>query len=365
MINLKEQSIENGVSTLVDDSGFKYKTTEENRGANSKVWITNAMDSNYSFETHYSYLFKTSFRRNISKDVNARNFGEVFAYKIEKALNLPHVPYFFCCFENINNQKYYGTLCPTFKSSILDVEITGLDLHNQYRKKTQDESVEINCVYTYVKQLQAVYGGRITCEQIEDVKQAMLKIALFDYVTCQTDRHWKNMGFLIPNGTDLSKFATIPLYDNEKCFIFNKSLSWIEKFANDLQKSNKSLEKMIVPLIDQLDRVPRLGIRTSTTIVSDYDTLLPKRANEGEDSCTIVFTRELAQEIHDNEELRNFYSRVKNLDIKETLKDEDAPEFLQTFACAIWDLRIAQLDKTYIQMFGENQEDNMEAQVNE
>ena len=364
MINLKEISIENGVSYIKDDTNFIYKTTDENRGANSKMWITNAMGPNFSFETHYSYLFKTSFRRNANRDVSARNFGEIFSNNIATALNLPHVVYFYCCFENINNNKCFGTVCPTYKESIDDVEITGHDLHMQYLMKTGKEE-PYNCVYSYAKQLQVVYGDRLSVQQIEDIKQSMLKMALFDYITCQTDRHWKNTGFLVRNGNDFSKFELIPLYDNEKCFVFNKSLNWLEKMSVDMQKSEDNVEKIILPLVNSFDRVPRFGIKTSTCCEGEFENLMPKRSDVGQETYTQIFTKELAEELKNNEELRDFYFKVKNLDIRETLKDEDTPEFLQDFASCIWDARINQLDKTYENMFGKMEEPCEEANINE
>ena len=314
-----------------------------------------------------SYLFKSSNRRNSNDIHNARSFGEVMAQNIARDLHLPYVVYMYSCIEKQNGETLFGTICPSYKRTEDDVEITGLDITKRYMAKNgisnfEDERLELNTVNGYVEQLQDLYGDKIGSEKIEQMKTALLKCALFDYCTCQTDRHWCNLGFLGSNKENVKNLEVIPLYDNEKCFLSNKSLDWMEVFSSQLlrSKQNKSNDAM-APLLSAFDRVPRLGIKTSTVVISDdfNNALLPRRPEEFEENPLDIFSRELACEINENADLRDFYLKIKSLDISKTLKDEDVPESVQIVACNVWQGRIDCLDKIYEKNFGPLEENSI------
>jgi len=342
---------------IVDEYGFAYKKAEEVRGANEKFWIKNYKD----YEGIYgSYLFKSSNRRNSIDKQSARSFGEIMAQNIARDLNLDYVVYMYSCIEKQDGETLFGTICPSYKKTKDDVEITGLDITKRYMAKNgistfDDKSMELNTVYGYVKQLSNLYGEEIESERLDELKLGLLKCALFDYCTCQTDRHWCNLGFLGSNKDGVKNLELIPLYDNEKCFLSNKPLGWMEVFSNQLlrSKQNKSNDA-IAPLLSAFDRVPRLGIKTSTVVLSNdiNNALLPRRPSEDEENPFDVFSKELAGEINENAQLRDFYFQIKSLDIKKTLQDEDIPESVRIVACNAWNGRIDTLDKVYEQNFG-------------
>ena len=56
--------------------------------------------------------------------------------------------------------------------------------------------------------------------------------------------------------------------------------------------------------------------------------------------------------MNENQELKDFYFKIKSLDISKTLQDEDVPESVQIIACNVWQNRIEALDKLYENNFG-------------
>jgi len=350
-------------SVLTDENNLSYLITEEGRGTNVKFWIT---DANYMFETYNSFLFKSASRRSQKQANTLKNFGEVMAYQIARRADLNPVSYLLTCVIDENGDKLYGTACLTYRKNIDDIEISGLDLTKRYKRHLEQDgkqdTINSNTVYEYAKELKVLYGDSLNDDRIDSIKQYMLKEALFDYLVCQKDRHWTNIGFISTQKEGVAGLFSIPLYDNENCFLLNKPLSWINDFAEQSRKNGYNKGNPFTPLIDSLDRVPRLGIKT-TTVTEVEDKLVANRQLVNGMSRTQVFVEELADEIHENEKFADFYRKISSLNVpailnedqtlfEDTEFDEKTIDDVKCIASGVWDARLGQLQKTYEQKYG-------------
>lgn len=338
-------------NTAVDESGCKYMISNDIRGANEKLWLHK---ENGAFTD--SFLIKFSTRKpNTICELNFYN--EVVCSRICKELGLEHVDYEFCEFVDLDGKSRMGVVCQNYKHTPNRVETSGRTLHEFYKLYCCDNNygivpnIEINTVYAYIEQLKSRYESRrmTMSEETENrLIDEMLTLALFDFCTCQIDRHWGNVGWLNNNMYDDEKFKIrlVPIYDNECSFLLDdateESLSEFVKLIN----SPKKLQVAKDMVNRKKTNSPYFGVRTSLVRVKDENKgfLVPRSNVEENLSNAALVARELAHEIKTRPYMKQLYEKLMAFDMEEFLKNIDcipeSEERLKQVYSFVWNTRV-------------------------
>lgn len=65
----------------------------------------------------------------------------------------------------------------------------------------------------------------------EEIEFDLFKMIVFDYLTCQSDRHDCNFGFILDNNGDIPTLKVAPLFDNELSFGFTSIKNFEDIFS--------------------------------------------------------------------------------------------------------------------------------------
>lgn len=344
------------LSKLEKCRNLEFQVKHEKRGTNEKFWLINK-------EFNNELMFKSNHRHASDIKENGFTYGELVTDFICNRVGLDNTNYYPCNIIRLDGTCLQGTVSPNYRKGKYNYEYSGENITVRYIKTQYDNNngmvphIEYNTVYEYIKQLRSLYGNRIGSNKLEEFKEYLLEMALLDYATCQTDRHWGNIGWMSVLEMGVSTMRYIPLYDNESCFLFNKSLEYLDDLAEKIEKSKNGKKTVVEPIVNGADRTPRLGIKTATTICKDGIKILKKPTIPGQKTNIEVFQEEIAQEILTNKKLEKFYRKLKNLNLRKELEDCDYfPESIITIASNIWEVRLEQLEK----MLQNNMEQNDE-----
>lgn len=325
--------------------GVEFKRKEEQRGTNEKFWLIND-------EFNNKLIFKGTARKGSKAKENGYIYGELITDLLCNKIGLDNTSYYPCIVIFEDGTSVRGTISPSYRKGKLNNEYSAQNITTRYVKSQYDNNygevpyIEFNTVDEYIKQLKYLYKNRLSEAKFKEFEQYLLQIALFDYVTCQTDRHWGNIGWINNAEVGIQTMKPIPIYDNESCFLMNKPFDQIETLADRISRSRDWRNGIIVPMVNGIDRVPRLGISSATTICNDGIRLLKKPNIPGQKTHLEVFREELAEKIINNKELEKLYRKIKNINLEQLLTDCDYfPESVITVASKIWQVRIEQLEK--------------------
>lgn len=342
----------------IDEAGTRYIIKNDGRGVNEKLWI---QKENGEFLDSYMIKFSTR-KENTLNELNLYN--EVICSGICRELGLYHVDYELCDFVDLDGTVKNGVICQNYRKTPNRVEINGKSLHNQFCEWCYDNNfgvvpdVEINTVYTYIEQLKTRFVSRkmIMSEATENrLTNELLTLALFDFCTCQIDRHWGNVGWLHNNIFEDQDFKVqlLPIYDNECTFLLDDMTE--ENLLKLVENINTPKKQNIAA--DMVNRKkyhsPYLGIKSALVRVKDKERgfLVPVSYGDSNESNAAVAARELAAEILVRPEMRELYERVTNFNIREYLDGTDfIPESLAHIKDVyefVWNTRVKLLEESF------------------
>ena len=337
--------------TAVDESGTLYDIKSDVRGMNEKMWLCKR-----NGEHKDSFMIKFSTRKpGTLSDLNLYN--EVICSKICEQLELDHVKYEFCEFQDLDGTTKNGVVSQNYKEDPNWVEINGRGVHESYGLILYDNNfgvvpkVEKNTVYAYIEQLKVRFESRkmtMSPETESKLTDELLTLSLFDFCTCQIDRHWGNVGWIHNNTFDDAKFKIklVPIYDNECSFLLD------EATEESLRKllTNINTPKRVQMAIDTVNskryNSPYLGIRTS--LVREKEDrkgfLVPKSYDERNISNAKIFASEIAHEICTRPKIKQVYDKFANFDMNQFLAELDIiPEELDSLKevySFVWNTRM-------------------------
>ena len=342
----------------IDEAGTRYIIKNDGRGVNEKLWI---QKENGEFLDSYMIKFSTR-KENTLNELNLYN--EVICSGICRELGLYHVDYELCDFVDLDGTVKNGVICQNYRKTPNRVEINGKSLHNQFCEWCYDNNfgvvpdVEINTVYTYIEQLKNRFVSRkmIMSEATENrLTNELLTLALFDFCTCQIDRHWGNVGWLHNNIFEDQDFKVqlLPIYDNECTFLLDDMTE--ENLLKLVENINTPKKQNIAA--DMVNRKkyhsPYLGIKSALVRIKDKERgfLVPVSYGDSNESNAAVAARELAAEILARPEMRELYERVTNFNIREYLDSTNfIPEshaHIKDVYEFVWNTRVKLLDEAF------------------
>lgn len=333
------------INKLEKCRSLEFNIKEEKRGTNEKFWLVNE-------EFNNEFMFKSNHRTASRIKENGFIYGELITDLICNRIGMDNTNYYPCHVIFEDGTFVQGSISPNYRKGKYNNEYSGESVTMKYIKSQYDNNngiiphIEYNTVYEYMKELKSLYGSRLGEQKIQTFKQYLLQMALLDYATCQTDRHWGNIGWMRDSQVGMQTMTYIPLYDNESCFLLNKSLEWIDALAEKLEKTKNGKKTVIGPMVNGADRTPRLGVKTATTICKDGVKILKKPLIPGQRTNIEVFQEEIADEILNNKKLEKFYKKIKGLNLKKELQEcEYFPESVISVVSSIWEVRIEQLEQ--------------------
>lgn len=313
----------------MDEQGQEYIITQEGRGANEKIWIRKIGGSELD-----AFLIRFSSHPKKPTAIHELSlYNEVICSKLCDKLNLYHVPYKMCEYTDIDQKVHTAVICPNYKESTKHRETNGKTLLENYQGSFYDNNfgqipeLPINTVYTYLELIKSRYESRrmIMSEETKNrLLEEMLTLALFDFSTCQIDRHWKNIGWLNNNFFDDNKFRIwlLPIYDNECSFLLD------EATPNDIEKMvglihNPKKKHNFVEMINRKKyNSPYLGIKTPLVRLKDgSDSFLVPCSDTNNMSNAMIAAKELAEEICNRPNLETIYNKIANFDINKFLDE--------------------------------------------
>lgn len=285
---------------MISYRGKTYLKQMEKRGRRFKFWLNE------------DFLFKA----NLHNDA-CENIGEVVSYLIAEELGMEAVPYKLAKFIDRDGNETKGVICPNFRK-MYDEEIDELSgnllinickMYQGFGKiKTPSNTVDF-----YTKMISILYPK----SDLKELRISMLKMALYDYIINQRDRHSGNITFLKVG----DRVELCPIYDNGAAYWSNYGS---KKITNISLAINATRNKNTL-YFDTLKGYTMFGITKpqSKTMLNDNGQLVEGHID---DASYIDFEKEMAKEILKNIELADFYQKICELDINnitEKAEDED------------------------------------------
>ena len=271
MINIKKLR---GAENLVEINGRVFITKDEFRGARPKFWIVGEKSKGgyFSYPTQNLLL---KFSRN---DLSLENYGEVLYWALSTTCNARCVEYQLATLEDEKGDIHHGVACPSYKNNDKQYDINGYDLmHFAYDlNATNPDTLEINTVQSYLKAIPVCTAIKPDSPLMPYLKNDLLKMAIMDYLTCQTDRHWGNISFLFQvysnNITSFEAIKTASAYDNGCCFSLKRKAAAIQTFFNQLNRP--ALDGDLDTYAEKAEEIskklqPMFGIKTSLIKIAD------------------------------------------------------------------------------------------------
>ncbi len=341
-----------------DELGNTYNIKRDRRGANQKLWIEH---ENGNLADAYLIKFSTRKEGQLSE---FNLYTEVVCSQICEVLGLPHVKYDLCEFTNAEGETKQGVISQNYKKKQSHIEMNGKTLNTDYLGWYSDNNygevpdLPVNTVYTYITQLKGRFESRkmTMSEQTENMlTEELLILALFDFCTCQIDRHWGNVGWIHNNIFQDEKFSIglIPIYDNECGFLLDEQT--LEKLAELLTdiRNPKKVQRAIDMVNKKKYYSPYLGIKTALVKVKDENvgflTPLPNR-EDGLSNAQIA-ANELAVEILKRPNLKAVYDKICAFDIDNLLENTDfipkEYEAIKEVYSFVWKTRVKLLQKAF------------------
>ena len=277
-----------------------YEFVEEPRGVREKFWLIQAKSKFFRVNLKDSnILFK--YNRN---DVSCENWGEVISSKVAKQIGMPCVDYFLAEYEH-DGETDLGVICGTYKKNENEIEMSAHDVQIMY----SDYVENINTVDDIIEKLMTIVPeNKDASFYHKQIRNAMIKQIIFDFILAQTDRHWFNTTFLVYTRDDVFNIRMAESYDNGCIAFLKRKISAIEGISREILKQGKKSVRLH-DLLD--DYVPMMGITTPTVQLnkSKGDDELKKL--KVVKSRREVFLDELTKEILNNPDIAVFYNNLK------------------------------------------------------
>ncbi len=326
-----------------------FTTAENQRGANCKFWIKNNTIPE-------GLLFKYSRLRGSKDDAPLKTtfYGEFIVDMIAYHTGLEHTGYYPCEIHMNDGSILVGSLSTNYKQGIYDKEFSAKNIDERYRNSQYDNNdgiineVERNTVYGSIEQLKYLYPHRFSDERFDEFKDYLLKLSLLDFLTIQIDRHWGNYGWMFNEQEGIKSLTAIPTFDNECCFCLDDVPEKAEAVAFNIKNTKDPMGRIIMPKAGSKKNTPLLGIKTATCVNDKGDRIVPRASKPGEINVYDVYLDELAFEIENNPELKEFYERVKNFNLKAEMKNAGYfPDAIMDVVSALFEARLKMLNQAF------------------
>lgn len=326
MIEFKQIKIDGKEYIEIEDRLYIIK--ENPIGVREKFWIVRE-SGNIFVEPQISTKLLFKYNRN---EVSCEDSGEIIASAIAQTIGLKAVEYYGAKFTK-DNKTYKGVLCGSYKKSERELEYSGYHLQTMltsfdFDRETGVANKPINTVYGFLEDLSTLTKKVPNIDIFsKNIKNDLLKQALFDFLLGQTDRHWNNSTFLEYVDDDMHIVRKAMCYDNGCIASLKRKRDALVTISNQIKK-----DYVNSPRIQELmeNYCPMFGIKTSTVVIDTryYEKYsCPEKIRVYQPKVNKdIFLDELTDEILRDPELALFYHKIKeklNYNEKTKLVDLD------------------------------------------
>lgn len=257
------------MKTNMPDISRSIKTRRENcEGIEPKFWVR------YGDE---DFLFKHD------TELNNVLFGEVFVSALCRELGIKCVETIFA------TCKFPGRLVKgSLSKSYIDQDVVENISLSRVQQATGDVRSENNGGFSpdgILENLKKFVTD--TCVIEDTVRQDLVVMAFFDYLTAQVDRHGKNIEFLVRKTNGQLRLSVAPMFDNGRCFGLSHVLT-------------KDKKRIVTGDLNILNMKEDFNRRSNPFLNQSFG---------------------IAIEMEQNPELRELFERVKSFDISVFLRD--------------------------------------------
>lgn len=286
-------------NNLIPDITKDLKSRREiTDGIEPKFWISYKKNE---------YLFKHDFQNNNIL------FGEVFVSALCHELGIKCVEASFakCKFDN---RFITGALIASYNDEDVVENISLSRVRQAVQVGMETKTPGSYSPDEILADLNVFAGDK--CEIVDSVRQDLVVMALFDYLTSQVDRHRNNIEFLVRKTSERLELSVAPMFDNGRCFGF------ADIFNNDKRKAITGRNNILI--MDQ-----------------DYNKSVGDLFN---------YANGIAKEMTTNPHLRQLFDRIKQLDMETFLDDfmqatgESVDEVTQYNIVATWKHKIQNVE---------------------
>lgn len=248
----------------------KFHNVEALGGIHEKYWVESKGKK---------FLFKFN-----ESDEDYSDFGEVLTSYLSCILGVNCVKCMFCK-DLFSKSDRDGVLVADFKNENVEETISFRALCEKYL----GGNGKVNFSTKFVEDLVGYYAKDYNLHIDKDLSQNLKEMALMDYLLIQTDRHKKNIEFLIENVNGKKTIKVAPMFDNAYCLFLSHNKAHIVRCLNN----------------DELSPItPRLYIG---------------RENYNDDIEIIFFAKELAKELLENEKLMKIFTTFTKMDLRKEI----------------------------------------------
>lgn len=357
MLNIQYETVNNVKCVKLHDR--YYSLLEDVRGARPKFWIKRSEPKRVNYEEpNDENMILVKFNRN---GVSCEDWGEIIASAVARKTEVPCVDYYSALIiEEDGSELGRGVACGSYKRSKNETEISGFNLQSMHKNLVYDncrgrQVQGLNTVDGFIDAIQHVFDGKLNPNEVESVRNDLLKQAIFDFVLGQTDRHWLNTTFLVwKDKNENFHIRKAECYDNGCIAMAKRKAIAIEGMSKEIG----SLGKDSPYLRTQLEKYcPMMGIKTSLVYIDDKSKsgnvervrIVNPRENKK------IFLKELANEIIQNPEIAVFYklleSKISSGDLlSRVTKDLQAsgdcpPDFMLKMVGDVMGHQVGELDR--------------------
>ena len=288
--------------------------------------------------------------------------GEVFASRIAHRIDVPCVDYYLAQLFNVKGGILgNGVVCGTYKRTDKETEFSAYNIQNSYRNYTYDnfqgQNIEdINTVNGFIVALKNTFQERLSPHELENVRNDLLKQAIFDFLLAQTDRHWLNTTFLLWED-DVGKLhiRKAECYDNGCISMLKRKASAVEGISREIEfqggKNSALLDYQLsnyCPMMGIQNSLVEINYNSKSFNAEKIKTVNPKQSR-------ITFLKELANEIIINPEIAVFYkllqekirsgSLMQNVINDLNKVGDNPPTYISKLISNVMDYQIETLDK--------------------
>lgn len=329
-----------------------YEIELLDKGVNPKFWIRNVHGHDFIYKANRGEY---------------DGIGEVLYFKLCKAVGYEHrcIVAKPATLANEDGSEVKGVLVPSYiKEEYKDKTVrvmSGRTLLNEYAQHVYDNSngkkiQATHTLKTYLEMLEYIRHSNMLGENVDvysNIERRLKFLALMDYVTCQSDRHWENIDFLLITDQDGNKKLKLaPFFDNGH--VYNLHMKGDTPKMGVTYRNSKDKGTALKFFTKKYFQVvPMFGIQTPT-----YETKVFEREGGGKEvgirlskdtKNYDIFVEELAALLASDEELMVCYNKLKSLDFGQVLQDsfvqEDIPDGLVDAVRVISSQRMLALDQ--------------------
>lgn len=343
----------------------------DTRGKKSKFWISDG-------ENPYAYLVKYG-ERNVKTEEDA---GQFLMCGVLEQLDIPHAKYLVTEFSK-DGKSYDAIISENYRENENIMEMSGSTLNQKWEDTNYDNNFGAktqhrHTVDYYYDIIKTMYSKNSI--DFESLRLDLLKYCLLQYVFDMSDLHYYNLSFSYDRFKGHDTFKLNPYYDCGNICFLNYSDKKIKHNADQYARSRggKNKEKFVRNMMHS--NMPLFGVKTDICNIYQTDTgfytCRPKcelyKNKEGlkqAENDLLVLQYELAEEILANQELKEFYDKVKNLDIDKAaekynaIKEGTIPDFCISLVKAVKNETQHMLDEVVLQV--EEERARIEAEKDE